>query len=223
VPALQIPPDHQRGLLRLLSLPTEQAADFLKSIESAAKRVRSDKLSSADLQGTSGISSEDLDNMLDTILALYHVRHHADVSAEEFISDVIDSLREDKKASFVETEKIPAIRERLAAFLNIDRLNLWAKASVLRYEHERSLHDLRILTDARPVFGEEASAQPQMAVIFHMLKIEYHAAKGIEEVYFSLDEDDLEYLKRAIIRAETKARSLREALAKGHITTINPS
>ncbi len=224
MPALRIPPEHQRGLLSLLSLAEEQAAAFLNSLEAAASKVRSDKLSSADLQSVVGISAEDLSSMVDTISALYHVRHHADVSLKEFASDVIDSLREDGKAAkVVAADRLPATKERLQKFLSLDALSLWAKSSILRYEHERPIHDLRILTDARPVFGEEVSDRPRAAVIFHMLKMEYHVPQGIEEIYFSLDEDDLEYLKDAIARAEIKAKSLREALTNGQITTINPA
>lgn len=223
MPALRIPPEHQQGLLKLLSIPTVQATDLLESLKSAGSKVRSDEISSTDLKSVSGISAEDLSNILDTILALYSVRHHADVSVEEFIADVIESLRDERKKDFVEAEKLPSAKERLEMFLSLDTLNLRAKAKSLRYEHERSLHDLRILTDARPVFGEEVSEPPKAAVIFHMLKIEYHVPKGVDEIYFSLDEDDLQYLKQAIARAEINANSLRKALMAGHITAINPS
>lgn len=221
MPALRIPPEHQKGLAKLISLPPEQAEEFLKSVESAAKKVRSDRFSSDDLRSIPGVSPGDLSNMLDTLLALYHVRHHADVSTDEFVSDVTDSLKEGEGPTFGK-EELPGIKKRLTDFLSLETLSVEAKASVLRYEHERTLHDVRILTDARPVFGEDVSAEPHAAVIFHMLKIEYHASKGVEEVYFSLDEHDLEYLKQVIIRAEKKAKSLREALSKSEITTINP-
>lgn len=225
MPALRIPREQQTGLIKLLSLSDAQAAEFLAELRSATSKPLSDMgISKSDLPSISGIPSDDVERMLETISDLYRVRTRAEVSTEEFVNDVIESIEAEEIKDFrLRAETVPAIKERLKGFLDIQTLSLWAKAIDLRYEYERTIHDLRILTDARPVFGHNISERPNAAVVTHTLRVAYHSMRGIEEIYFSLDEDDLEQLKEVITRAETKAKSLREGLASGHINVIKPS
>jgi hypothetical protein len=100
-------------------------------------------------------------------------------------------------------------------------MSLAAKSTVLRYEQERTVHAVRIFTDARPIFGPGAES-PEAAIILYNLKIAFHhAGRGIEEIFFSLDENDLQQLKKAIQRAELKAASLGSVLAKAKVKVFN--
>lgn len=225
MPALRIPREQQQGLIKLLSLSDSQAVEFLAGLNSATSKPLSDMgISRPDLPTISGIPSEDVERMLETINDLYRVRTRAEVSTDEFVNDLIESIEAEEFKDFsLRSETVPTVKERLKGFLDIQALSLWAKAVDLRYEYERTIHDFRILTDARPVFGHNISERPNAAVVTHTLKVAYHGTRGAQEIYFSLDEDDLDYLKHVIERAETKAKSLKEALASGHINVINPS
>ncbi len=217
---LRIPSEHQRGLARLYKLSDSVADELLASIKSAVSKEQSDDLSASDLPKLVGLSSENLQEVLNTLAALYGVRINAEVSIEEFIPDVIESLQSPSSQEFqLPAESVDSFSARLKKFLSIDALNRAAKARVLRYEHERTFCTARILTDARPVF-EDTVGRPEATVIFHMLKIAYHEAGDVRELYVSLDENDLDELRDVIKRAELKSKALKEALNAGHLNVI---
>ncbi len=222
MPELEIPAEHQRGLAKLHGLSSERAGELLAAIQLAARKADTDRISPSGIPDIPGLPPRDKEEIFETVLSLYRVRTKAEVSIEEFITDISDFLQSPESTEFqITTEEAGKLADRLKEFLSIDALNFFAKATIPRYEHERTLHDLRILTDARPVFGEDPSGSPEAAVIFHMLKIAYHQSNRIEEIFFSLDENDLDYLKEMVLRAELKAKSLQNALSAGHIKVIH--
>jgi hypothetical protein len=221
---LSIPSEHQRGLQKLTLLSEQQAMELLSAIDKAARRSETDSLGVSKLPDIAGLSREDKQTILDTVESLYKVRANAEVPVDEFVSDICDFLQSDESSEFpISAADRGPLSDRLTKFLSIAALNQVAKATELRYEHERTLCHLRILTDARPVFSDDAVERPEAAVIFHMLKIAYHESHRVRETFFSLDENDLQDLKKAILRAELKAKSLREALASANMRIITPN
>jgi len=222
VPDLKLPLDEQVGLAKLQALSDEVAAGLLSAISSAAMKADTDGLAVADLAEISGLSKIDANQILETLVSLYHVRAYAEVELDEFVTDVSESMESAGRKDFpVQKGAIQRFRGRLARFLGLEDVDRAAKSSVLRYEHERTVHSLRILTDARPIFGGNAAEPPEAAVLLHTLKIAYHRAGSLGEVFFAFDEKDLEELKKAILRAEMKARSLRSVLAKAQVKIFN--
>ncbi len=69
----------------------------------------------------------------------------------------------------------------------------------------------------RPVFGSDVEKPPGVVVVTHTLKVAYHRAQELEEIFFALDEEDLQELKKAVVRAESKAKSIRAALASSQL------
>jgi hypothetical protein len=222
VPKLRIPPDEQTGLVQLQALSAPAASKLLSAIKAAASKTDTDGLTVADLPEIPEVSRPDVEQILNTVVALYHVRAFSDVELDEFIADVCEFLSSEGRKDFSRAKgAMQQLRERLTEFLGIEDLNRAAKSTALRYEQERSVHSVRILTDARPVFGNDIRELPEAVVILHTLKIEYHHAGRLGETFFAFDERDLEELKKAIQRAELKATSLRSALAKAKVKVFN--
>jgi len=193
----------------------------LADIQSAATEKPSETLAGSDLPKISGLSSTDEREILDTLLDLYRVRAVADVSIEQFLLDVCEFLQSPDSEKFHLPEAdVGPFTERLKKFLSVEPLNRAAKATTLRYEHERTLCAVRILTDVRPVFEDAKINRPDTAVIFHMLKLAYHESNEVREMFISLDENDLEELKEAIRRAELKYKSLKDLLTTAAIKVI---
>lgn len=223
MPELKIPPKREPGLRLLQQLSPEAASGLLAAIEHGIHGVRPDQAIAAGFPEIPGLSQADIEGILGTLLSLYRVRAGADVSDEQFLSDVCDFAQSPERGPHRIPEKATAeFRDRLSKFLSISDLVRAAKAMVLRYEHEHPLCRVRILTDARPLFPEDASAPPDAAVIFHVLKVAYHDPDRISEMFFGLDENDLETLKKAIARAEAKAQSLRNLLSTSGVKVISP-
>lgn len=223
LPELRIPPKRQPGLAKLQALSAEVASSLLAAIQKGVHQVRSEHAAAADLPEIAGLTHADTEEILGTLLSLYRVRANAEVTNEQFIEDVCDFMLSQERGE----QRLPQtakgeFSDRLRKFLSIDDLTRAAKAIVLRYEHEHPICRVRILTDARPLFAEDPNKLPEAAVIFHLLKIAYHDPDDIRETFFALDETDLEQFKNAIVRAESKAETLRKFLESAGVKVISP-
>ena len=212
---LNIPEEHASGLTKLQSLPKEKASLLREALTSAAEKKDGAEFSPSDLRPIDGVPEDDIEQIVDAITGLHHARAFFETPIDEFVDDVVESLRSAPKSGFSSgTAAIHAFKERMRDFLEIDQLALAAKSNVLRFEHERILQSLKILTDVRPIFGIDVEKPPEAVAIGHMLKVAYRRGGRLEEEFFALDEDDLRSLKNAVQRAESKANSLRAMLAK---------
>ncbi len=215
MPVLKIPEEHVSGLTKLQSLSSETTARLRDALALAASRKESADFSPADIGAVEGLPEVEVEEIVDAVTGLHHARAFYETPMGDFLNDVIVSLRTAPRSKFLtEVSAIDSFKERLRDFLGIDQLALAAKSNVLRFEHERTLHGIRILTDARPIFGSDVEKPPEAVAIGHTLKLSYHRGGRLEEEFFALDEQDLETLKKAVKRAESKANSLRTMLAK---------
>jgi hypothetical protein len=222
VSSLRIPSEHQTGLIKLNSLSDEIASALQSALASAAAEKESADLSAEDIEPIKGLSRATLDQILEVITGLHHARAYADVSIEEFVNEVCGSIRSADHPDFPTTAPaLDRFKDRLKAFLAIDAIALAAKSNVLRYEQERTVHGVRILTDARPIFGKNVEEPPEAVAIIHTLKIAYHRSGRLEEEFFAFDEHDLNELKDAVDRAELKANSLRAVLTKSQLKVLS--
>jgi hypothetical protein len=220
VSSLRIPPEQVPSFTKLRSLSSQTASQLQSAMASAAERKEGADLSPEDVGPVGGLDELELGKILDALGVLYHVRAYWDVPLDELVADVADNMRS-ADPSLTPGAATVEFMERIKRLLSIDSLAVAAKADVLTAEHERTLHGLRILTDARPIFGNDVQKPPDAIAIGHMLKLTFHRGGRLEEEFFALDEDDLHSLKEAVQRAEVKANSLRAALAKSQLKVIS--
>ncbi len=222
VPLLRIPPEHQSGLVKLALLSGQVAVQLHTVMSAAAQKAGGGSVSAEHLGPISGLSRADLEKIVDAVVGLNFARVYSDADIEDFAKDVSESLQAAAPSGFPTTkDSIDQFRKRIEEFLSIDGITRSAKTEILRYAHERSVHSLRILTDIRPVFGDDVEKPPEAVVIMHTLKMAYHRAGRLDEAFFGMDESDLRHLKEAAVRAELKAKSIRTALAKARLKVVS--
>lgn len=199
------------GLAVLRDLPAETLSALIGEIERAGDSV----------SAVPDLSPEDTRRLMAALNWLSRVRAYTDVPVDEFVPDICEALRE---AGELEASTEPTLRERLEKVLDLDALNLSAKADVLRSEHQYIFCTARILTDARPVYGKKASEPPLAMIITHSLRISYHEGPGgpLKDIFMGLDSGDIAELHSVLQRAEEKARSLRGALEASKLRYIDP-
>jgi hypothetical protein len=198
------------GLVTLRELPESAINQLLAELNRSPESLPS----------VDGLSPTAVEQMIKTLKYLYETRVVADVPVPEFVSDVCEALREAEELS---PNAEPQFRERLSKLLDIEALNIAAKAFTLYGEHPNVFCDARILTDMRPVFGDNVSDPPVAYIVTHTLKLEYHAAAGrLQEIYMGLASEDLVELRIALDRAEAKAKSLRTVLEATGIKFLDP-
>jgi len=197
---LTVPKDERKGLADLLELSDKVFADFLIAIEQSPESLRE----------ISGLPADASRLLAETLNNLYVVRAYHDVPTDEFVSDVFESLTEHGELKPSDESRF---RERLLRLLDIESLTVTAKGLVLQGEYAYTFCDVRIMTDIRPVFGQDVSAPPPAMLLTHTLKIDYHGTAGhLHEFYIALRPDDLAQLREVLDRAEVKAKSLESLL-----------
>lgn len=216
---LRIPPEHQVGLVKLRDLSDSTASQLLSALISAAEEKQSANLSPEDLAPIEGLPKDQLEQILDALSGIHHARAYAETPLDQFVNNVSETMRSAGNAP-TSGSGVQQFEERIKRFMDIPAFARAAKGDILRYEHERTVHDLRIVTDARPIFGNSVEQPPEALAIVHTLKIAYHRSGRIEEEFFAFDEVDLEDLREAVERAELKARSLRTALNKSGLQVL---
>ncbi len=211
MPILDIPKEDRPGLTTLREMSEGAFAALIIELERSPDSTPS----------VPGVSSEDAESLKNSIDTMYTVRAYTDVPVEELVSDVCEALKADDDLPQGEE---PRFRDRLLRILNIDALNVAAKAVLLQNEHERDFCSARILTDARPVYGEDPEAPPVAMIVTHTLKLVYHHGAGgpLHEIYLSLGSRDLRELRDVLNRAEAKAKSLRDVLETTKVRFIDP-
>lgn len=85
-----------------------------------------------------------------------------------------------------------------------------SKAANIVFQNDRVYHGARILTDLRPVFGDSPNSAPTTFVVQHTLKLDYSRDRNTKEIFFTMDTEDLENLRKVIDRAVEKDQTLRE-------------
>jgi hypothetical protein len=114
-------------------------------------------------------------------------------------------------------------KERVITLLSLDALNpIEKKAKELQQEAQRLLLDARILTDLRPVFGEDIGENPTAFILTHTLKLHYHESGKHREFFVALDEQDIASLKKMSERAQKKTVVLKRIVAASGIRSIDP-
>jgi hypothetical protein len=108
-----------------------------------------------------------------------------------------------------ETAQLERWREVEAAFkqlLTVPVVRLVSIALDLMYEHENLLQSVRVITDIRPVFSEDADLI-EGSVVSHTLRLRYDSTEGDHSISIAMDEADIRELERQCKRALLKAQT----------------
>lgn len=210
-PDIRIPRQHEQLMINVSKLEPaafDRLAQALEAVpEGATSTVFQLALEQADLPD---ISASDL---VDALLGINVLRssHGWDVSGT---SDGLADAAEDLNAGI----NLPAYKQRMRRLLNVDSLWHTAKAYDVATAYKSSVHTLRILTDVRPIFDEDAGTPPRSVVIMHNLEIRTYDESGRQSTeYFALDKSDLISLKNAAERAMKKSDTLAPLLGRADL------
>lgn len=212
VAIFNIPKDARDGFALLRDIPDDAFNQLLLAIENEE----------SDLDSLKALSSLEVEQITDSVHTASFVRVSADVPLEEFVDDLVQSLRHLEEGFFNATNE-KRFRERATRVLGSESVVVTAKALTLQNEHERQFCRARIFTDARPVYADDPSSPPSAMVITHTLKIEYHGVGGhLHEIYLGISANGISNLTNVLDRAAQKAKSLETALEGTNLVLIDP-
>jgi hypothetical protein len=204
---IRIPRPHQAALRQW----------FEKDAESAAK------IEAAILKAVPSTAANGLGKQL--AMALKMSVHEATELAQVFVSmaatltDIPAEVRADFPAAVVasvyddETSPPADASARLERLLGAPTLQQTAKALALLHDQQQLFQDCRIITDLRPLFGDD-DTELRATTVTHQLRISFDTpSSDPSDFYVALEASDLRKLRVAIDRALAKQASL-EAFSK---------
>jgi hypothetical protein len=216
---LTIPAPYQPGVSALASLPETAYRQLLDALSRAPSTFNNQRELVAWIASeVKSIPPAEVVRIIRTLVSLYRLRsRQPNTSVQEIAKDVAIAAREIPNFTF--DESIDFI-QRLASLLVLDSLNTTAlKAKELQLESERTFCEARIITDIRPVFGDNIDEAPTMMIV-HTLKIGFHEPEH-KDMYVALDAADIIGLKKTLGRAEEKANKLKTILDAAGIRSID--
>lgn len=213
---ITIPIEYQPGFSELLELEEDQARELV----SALKEIRATRnrrgLRRSVTSEVDSIERPKLDEIMDMLISLFGLRESLDVSTSEFVSIILEAMEESELEGigFPEAKSRESFETLLAEILEIESLEISAKAVSLVYEQDHIIHGgFRVLTDLRPIFGSDpADTSTLAAMVTYTLKFEYHEGSEVKELFAALNARQVDELLQSLERAKAKAESLEHAL-----------
>ncbi len=209
VPEIRIPSRYMAPLRAFRDLSEESAKNLFSALDLDLRiATRSQLLASLESK-VREIGSEDAPGLLDALLSLHALRMSHSYSIEALAKAV--SNADDLKEAEVDSDRFA---RRLVEALSMRSLALTAKALDVATADERLYHSCRIITDMRPVFGEDPTEQPVSALVVHTLQLTYFKDNELQNLHIALDNKDIANLKEVIDRALSKAASVQTFLVR---------
>jgi|SRR6516225_769391 len=210
-------PDYlTKGLRDIAALPQatyENFLDFLRSIPVEIKQPRVFNVENLAVTAIPG----NIEPIKEAAFSLVMSRAGSRISIAAFVDRLIEGISPSPDLNDTELQ---TLRQRATDILSIETLDLIARAHNVLIEHLGTFTAARIVSDVRPVFGDDVSIGPLGAVFVHMLSIAHRSAGRRENFVVALDESDVDQLIEVLQRAKSKATTMRSALANSSIPYI---
>jgi hypothetical protein len=209
--AFEIPKEDVSSITTISTLSRSALDAFVAALEDAPLLANPQSMAARLANQLPSIPPGDITNMVETLYTVYQIRELSGVSHSRFLADFMEAISRHPDV-LPKTKQAAKMRETLERLLNIETLRTIAKAARLLRDGERLFCNAKILSDIRPVFGENPALPPKGAVLTHTLKIGYHEGSGHVEFHVVLDSAGLIALADVIKRAQLKDKSLRGLL-----------
>ena len=218
---LSIPQRHRSGMQKLVKLSEDSFNQLVTALEGVGPTLFPHELTEQVGSKLTGISSEDVSEIIASIMSLSSHRVHDDSASEELAEQIAHAAKETGIAS--SDKERDSFKKKLIRFFELSTVYISSKALGILQSNENLFCTCRILTDVRPVFGTDAKEAPVAAVVVHMLDLSYHKDGDVKHLYIAMDSLDIETLKEALNRAETKAETLKPLIKKAGVAFLDPS
>lgn len=202
----RIPQVHRKSLVQLSELVRDDVgAGLVELLESMPAFTPTPELQAGIMALWPGLAQDEASRLTLAMLSIatQRVRWNADdlgtMISESSDLDIPAEVREGFGAVLATLVDVPVLRTA-------------AKAVSVLNQQERLFLDARIMSDIRPIFGEDPSEQPTGAVVVHTLSIEHHTDGHMKIFNVAMDRNDLAELKVTVDRAITKAGTLSDVV-----------
>ena len=219
--ALTIPKHHKEWIQLLESLDNGLIKTLSNAYDQAKPTFSTEKLVASVIDsGTVSLEPDKIDGITDLLISLHYAYHefYVDRGLEEFTKLVADSAND----TLGDDSTWENLKNNLLVLLGRNNaLLVTAKALNVLTDYDSIYRDARILTDSRPIFGNELEEEPLATMVAHTLKINYMKNGSLESAYIALDANDLRKLQEVLDRALHKESVLKSISRNNNITFLD--
>ncbi len=166
-------------------------------------------------QAKEHLGIDSADELIPAMRSIVSFNEFQPTSLAELISNIAESdslaLGDEDRARFT---------SRLTALVVDGPIQKLQKGHQLALDYRDVVVGTRIVTDVRPVFGEDIDYGPHAALISHILRIDSQQENQIESYFFVMEEQDLYTLQHAVERALVKAAALKTWVTSNNVQYI---
>lgn len=217
---------HRKALEFMASLGDEQFRQLARELD----RYNTDDLARLDVVEHLSTSCEAIMDtqraaeLVDSLMALTLVARLSRVATGEMAAAIAAALQTSaaQDEPLVPTQSIGELRLRLHQLLGSDVIEKLAKGQDIFSENDQTFIDSRIITDIRPVYGEDVDDPPTGMVVVHNLRLRYFREGQERSFTVALRIRDLQDMSQVIERARRKAISFDRLVAELNLTGIDP-
>lgn len=161
---------------------------------------------------STGLDEHSAAMLLDVLLAIARRLPEHTPDEDELIADLVESP--DLNLNDLSRERL---RDRVKVIASRPPVGVLAKSLDLLRAHERLFLGAKLITDIRPVFGQDIAEGVNAAVLTHELRIDFLSAGERESIFMTLEHRDLQSMGKEIDRALAKSTSLRRMLGTAQV------
>ncbi|MDZ4707915.1 MAG: hypothetical protein SH818_05885, partial [Saprospiraceae bacterium] len=202
---ISIPPRVLPGFIELSSITPEQVegiSSFLNQMKVGTKFSDIQEY----FQSILGIKSSR--SIVNTLSTFGEILEPTQSNFEDLTNDLIESVIElttnEKEIDLSESKILSLKNNLLEIFSNSNNLKLTLKAIKVGVENENLYGEASIISDIRLVFNDELEEATRNGIILHRLHINFRNKRKEDEIFLTLDLQDLKNLKENIERAVKK-------------------
>jgi len=200
-------PQRAKPMLRWLANLDGPTADAVLTALTSTEEFRSTSELTSRLAEVDGVGATAAEEFVAVLFALsaMHYSHNWP------IADIVETIA-DMPTLEIQEEARPAFQARLTSALTTAPVVGLAKAVDVAYEHDNLFHTARILTDIRPVFGDEPTEGALGAVVIHTLRLNYYRRTRLDTFSIAMSDSELDELEIAVFRAKEKREAIRRLM-----------
>lgn len=202
---LHIPPRHRKALARLYELTAGDASAIVDLLSGLPAFLSTPELASKLAEIWPELREDESRRLALALLSISTQSLHW--SAED-----VGAMISESEHLNIPDEGRESFGVALSQMIATPVLQTSAKAVSILNRQERLFYDARIMSDIRPVFGDDPTERPAGAVLVHTLSIEHHINGEVETFNVAMDRKDLADLKETIDRALAKAATLSDVV-----------
>jgi len=157
--------------------------------------------------------------LMSLIMWFYSLRTQRAIEVSAILSDVDHRIQSaSKEWNEIEKERWGRIRSQLDNLLSISAIINVCKASDLSYDYQNILQNIKIITDVRPIFDEEAS-RFNGSIISYILQVYYSSVNETRSLSLALDHADVKQLLNQCERALKKAETAKKFMTDHNVAS----